>query len=78
VWIIIAIVVVAVVVSILAGENDSTSSGNSGGVDQDGATCQGCKNAAKWYRSLPWYKKAAYAAWWAYKKVQCAASGCSF
>jgi hypothetical protein len=71
-------VAVAVAVSIVVGEWDSTSSGNSGGVDQDGTKCEGCRKAKAWYNRLPGWKKALYAGWYAYKWTQCRASGCPF
>jgi hypothetical protein len=77
-WEVVAVVVVVVVASAAAGEKDSTDSGNSGGVDQDGEKCAGCKKAKKWYKSLPWWKKSAYSGWYAYKKIQCNLSGCPF
>ncbi len=77
-WIVVGVVVVVVVASTLAGEADSTTSGNSSGVDQDGQKCEGCKSAKAWYNKLPGWKKAVYAAWYAYKKLQCNASGCPF
>lgn len=70
------VVVVIVVVSILAGEADNSSSGGSGSTDDDGKECEGCRKDRRWYDDLPWYKKSAYAAWFAYKKLQCNASGC--
>jgi hypothetical protein len=70
-------VVAVVVVSIATAEYDNSQSGGSGGgVDQGTDKCAGCRSDKQWYNSLPWYKKGAYAAWWAYKKVQCNASGC--
>ena len=71
-------IVVLVVGSAVAGEADSTSSGNSGGVDQDGEKCEGCRSAKRWWNNLSRWKKVAYAGWYAYKKLQCNASGCSF
>ena len=76
-WIVV-IVIVVVAFSILAGESDSTRSGNSDGVDQGSQKCGGCKRARHWYAALPRWKKAAYGAWFAYKKVQCNASACAF
>jgi hypothetical protein len=76
---IVGIAAAAVVVgSILAGEVDSTSSGNSGGVDQDGEKCEGCRSAKRWWNSLSRWKKAAYLVWYGYKKAQCNLSGCPF
>jgi hypothetical protein len=76
-WVVL-LVISAVAGSILAGESDSTGSGNSDGVDQGGQKCGGCQRARKWYDSLPRWKKAAYGGWFAYKKVQCNASACAF
>lgn len=77
-WIVIAVVAVVVVGSILAGEGDNASSGGSGGVDQNSQKCEGCKKAKAWYNSLPNWKKGLYTFWYAYKKIQCNLSGCSF
>jgi len=76
-WIVVVLIIV-VAVSILAGESDSTNSGNSDGVDQGGQKCGGCRRARQWYNDLPGWKKAAYGAWFAYKKVQCNVSACAF
>lgn len=77
--IIVTIAVVIVFASILAGEADnSTSSGNSGSVDQDGEKCEDCRNAKRWWNDLSRWKKATYSAWYVYEKAQCNLSGCPF
>jgi len=76
-WMVV-IVVVVVALSIVAGESDSINSGNGEGVDQDERKCEGCRKARRWYDSRPKWKRAAYAGWFAYKKVQCNAGGCGF
>lgn len=72
------IVAIIVVASILDGEKDITDHGNSGGVDQNGEKCEGCRNAKRQWKSWSLWKRARRFGWYAYKKAQCNLSGCPF
>ena len=73
-----AIVFVVVVASIFDGEKELRDSGNSGGVDQNGQKCDGCRDAKRKWNSWSRWKKARRFAWYLYKKAQCNLSGCPF
>ncbi len=72
-------VFVVVVISIFLGERAFDNSEEGGSAASSSIDpCAGCKAARRFWKKLKWWKKAAYAAWWAYKKAQCMASGCAF
>ncbi len=69
----------AVVISAVAGARSYTqSTGQGGGVDNPDDPCGGCRDAKKWWDSLSGTEQAAFTGWYAYKRLRCRASGCSF
>lgn len=59
-----------IMASIIAGQSSAPSQ-TTGGKD-----CTKCKEDFAWYSSLSRVKKVAYSAWWAVRKIACAANGC--
>lgn len=75
-WGVILVVIVIVVIVWAVIGATSPATGSNGSAPQ-GQGCDGCKGLNAWWSGLNWRQKIREAAWYAWKKTDCALRGCS-